>query len=44
MERHWGIPEWQLRGTVNALSFEFGGSSPSTPTIGDEANLVEATD
>ena len=23
---------------------EFGGSSPSTLTIGDEANLVEATD
>ena len=39
-----GIAQWQLRLTVNQLSFEFGGSSPSTLTIGDEANLVEAVD
>ncbi len=30
-----------MRGTVNPFSFEFVGSSPSTPTIGDVAQLVE---
>lgn len=36
-QKNGSIAQWQLRLTVNQLSFEFGGSSPSTFTKNAEA-------
>ena len=35
------LSNWLARLTVNQVSFELGGSSPSTSTNGDVAQLVE---